>query len=125
MPLYLPISQAKQELLCIVQPAMHVQESSVWAPSNNVRAPCPQFMQVLIPVKFEYLPISHLIQALDELAPDVTKNVPRTQSWQTVVGESPSVNLPAAHLLQVCIPTMFLYLPALHALHWPALEEKP
>jgi len=123
--LYFPISHVWQEVLARVQPALHAQNLSVVAPAKAEYAPAPQFWHALTPVKLLYVPKRHRLQASEELAPVVPRNVPTEHSLQTVA-DARRAYLPGAHVAQARVPIASVYVPGAQAVHGPPLgPENP
>jgi len=121
--LYFPISHVLQEVLARVQPALHVQNTSVVAPSKVECAPVPHFWHVLTPVKLLYVPKKHRLQASEELAPLFSWNLPTEHSLQTVA-DARRPYLPTAHVAQARVPIASVYVPEAQAAHGPPLGPK-
>jgi len=80
---------------------------------------------VLTPDKLLYLPKRHGLQASEELAPVVPRNVPTEHSLQTVA-DARRAYLPAAHVAQARVPIASEYVPGAQAMHGPPLgPENP
>jgi len=123
--LYFPISHVSQDVLICDQPILHTQNSSEVAPAKVECEPAPHFVHVLTPVTLLYLPKGHSLQASEELAPLVPRNVPTEQSLQTVL-DARHEYFPAAHVAQTRFPIVSDNFPGAQAVQGPPLgPENP
>ena len=89
--------------------------------------PAAQFthtVEELAPAVVEYVPAAQFTHTVEELAPAVVEYVPAAQFTHTVGELAPATleYVEAGHRVHANEPTMFLKLPAAHAVHVPPSE---